>query len=77
MWEWCSSVGFTEAPYPYRADDGREDLERDVVRARRGGAWDYDRWNARCAARLDLYPGDFNNIVGLRVVFPGSPPAES
>jgi len=71
--EWCSSV---RAEYPYRADDGREDLERDTVRALRGGSWGTERRFARCASRFGLDPGSFGTTVGLRVVFPGSrPPA--
>jgi formylglycine-generating enzyme required for sulfatase activity len=75
--EWCTSVGYTEAPYPYRADDGREDLERDAVRALRGGSWYYGRGDVRCACRRDSRPDNFLDDVGFRVVFPGSPPAES
>jgi formylglycine-generating enzyme required for sulfatase activity len=73
VWEWCSSAGYTEAPYPYRADDGREDLERDVVRALRGGSWGDDQRDCRCAYRVDNHPDVFSDGVGFRVVFPGSP----
>jgi len=72
VWEWCSSVGYAEAAYPYRADDGREDLERDVVRALRGGSWHLSRRDARCAVRDNYNPGLFNGNVGFRVVFPGA-----
>jgi formylglycine-generating enzyme required for sulfatase activity len=72
VWEWCSSVGFSEAPYPYRGEDGREDVERDVVRALRGGAWLNDRRDARCAVRNDNDPDYFTFNIGFRVVFPGS-----
>jgi formylglycine-generating enzyme required for sulfatase activity/energy-coupling factor transporter ATP-binding protein EcfA2 len=75
--EWCSSVGFMEAPYPYRADDGREDLERDAFRAVRGGSWSLSRRDARCACRVGLHPGTFDIDSGFRVVFPGSPPSDS
>jgi len=37
QWEWASSL---YRPYPYRADDGREDAESDGVRATRGGGHD-------------------------------------
>jgi iron(II)-dependent oxidoreductase len=36
-WEWVSSA---YVPYPYDANDGREDLSRDTVRGTRGGGHD-------------------------------------
>jgi formylglycine-generating enzyme required for sulfatase activity len=36
-WEWVSSA---YRPYPYRADDGREDPDADAVRGTRGGGHD-------------------------------------
>lgn len=86
VWEWCSSVGYGEAPYPYRADDGREDLERNAVRARRGGSWGSSLMSARCAYRGDTYPDNFfYSNVGFRVALssppiskdPGNPPLQS
>jgi formylglycine-generating enzyme required for sulfatase activity len=76
VWEWCSSIGFNDAPYPYRANDGREDLEREAFRALRGGSWDSDRAYCRCAYRNVLRPVDFDNGIGFRVVFPGSWPSD-
>jgi len=76
VWQWCSSVGVTAAGYPYRPDDGREDLERDAFRALRGGSWGEGRRNARCASRLVPSPDLFYFSVGFRVVFPGSPPSD-
>jgi formylglycine-generating enzyme required for sulfatase activity len=72
VWEWCSSVGYSEALYPYRADDGREDLDHDVVRALRGGSWNDDRGVACCACRNYGVPVIFYYSIGFRVVFPGS-----
>lgn len=47
-WEWTSS---TFTPYPYEANDGREDPEKSVLRVLRGGAWsfpaDYSRTQHR------------------------------
>jgi len=77
VWEWCSSAGYAEARYPYQAGDGREDLERDAVRALRGGSWLDFRRNARCASRFALGPVVYVDYVGFRVVFPGSPPSAS
>jgi iron(II)-dependent oxidoreductase len=37
VWQWVSSA---YRPYPWRADDGRENPEADVVRATRGGGHD-------------------------------------
>ena len=37
VWQWVASA---YRPYPWRADDGREDPEADVVRATRGGGHD-------------------------------------
>ena len=55
-WEWVSSLYL---PYPYRADDGREDLEVDGTRALRGGSWINARDRARTRYRLPPFPGDF------------------
>jgi len=38
IWHWVSSA---YRPYPYRADDGREDDDADIVRATRGGGHDW------------------------------------
>ncbi|MEZ4668694.1 MAG: SUMF1/EgtB/PvdO family nonheme iron enzyme [Anaerolineae bacterium] len=58
VWEWVSTIYDTDEranafPYPYRADDGREDMERtDVVRVLRGGGWRDNNTNLRAAARF-------------------------
>jgi formylglycine-generating enzyme required for sulfatase activity len=51
VWEWTGSL---HSPYPYKAEDGREDLERDGSRVLRGGSFYYDEGYARCSYR-DLY----------------------
>ncbi len=56
VWEWCSSI---HRPYPYCADDGREDLEADGTRSLRGGSWINGRDRARTTYRLPPFPGDF------------------
>jgi formylglycine-generating enzyme required for sulfatase activity len=55
-WEWVSSIF---SPYPYRPDDGREDVEAQGTRALRGGSWINERDRARVAYRLPPFPGDF------------------
>ena len=76
VYEWCSSVGYTEAKYPYRSDDGRENLEGEAVRALRGGYWNSESRDARCASRYDFHPDGFDDSFGFRVVLPGSQPSE-
>jgi len=74
-WEWCSSK---HQPYPYRADDGREDLEDlGSPRVFRGGAWhslggSYSTFYCRSAGRGSSRPtycrghgGSFRVCVSL------------
>ncbi len=64
VWEWCSSIF---ADYPYRANDGREDLAAEGWRALRGGSWlDYE-WGARAARRLSGQPDYASRNTGFRV----------
>jgi formylglycine-generating enzyme required for sulfatase activity len=67
VWEWCSSK---YAPYRYKPDDGREDLEGGDTRILRGGSW-YDSSPAgvcRCGARDGFYPRYGNYHWGFRCV---------
>ena len=67
VWEWTRS---RYAPYPYRSDDGREPAQPkagDLVVVR-GGAFYYDRVDARCAYRLRSRPGNRYYGLGFRVV---------
>jgi formylglycine-generating enzyme required for sulfatase activity len=70
VWEWTTSLFES---YPYRAGDGREDPETAGRRVLRGGAWGGNRGHARCAVRIVNVPVDFDDNIGFRVVFPGSP----
>ena len=62
VWEWCHSL---YKPYPYIADDGREDENASGSHVQRGGAYWNDRSSARCAVRLD--GGIFSVYYGFRV----------
>ncbi|MCP4284327.1 MAG: formylglycine-generating enzyme family protein, partial [Gammaproteobacteria bacterium] len=65
VWEWEQSKS---ADYPYQADDGRENLSGTNVRVLRGGSWGNDHeLDARCAARIRLYPSDRVSGWGCRV----------
>jgi len=71
-WEWCSSLwgDDPEKPsfgYPYRADDGRENLEAGGLRILRGGSYANNPGVVRCACRLRLNPGHGFDYSGFRV----------
>ncbi len=63
VWEWCSSL---YKSYPYRGDDGREDLKASGSRVLRGGAWRYNSYSARAAFRDAVGPSYFGGNVGFR-----------
>jgi len=66
VWEWTRSL---YQPYPYVAEDGREDPEAEGYRVLRGGSWSNNRRNARCAYRFRNVPVDVFLInIGVRVV---------
>jgi formylglycine-generating enzyme required for sulfatase activity len=65
VWEWTHSL---YKAYPYQRDDGREGLQASGDRVLRGGSFNNDRSNARCAVRNWLNPGDFSDFIGFRVV---------
>jgi len=55
--------------YPYKSDDGREDiLARDVKRVLRGGSWLNLRVDARAVARYGSVPAARDLNIGVRVV---------
>jgi formylglycine-generating enzyme required for sulfatase activity len=71
VWEWTSSL---YKPYPYRAEDGREDPSGEGRRCLRGGAWAYFAIDARSARRDDSSPVNASDYVGFRcVVVPHAP----
>jgi formylglycine-generating enzyme required for sulfatase activity len=65
-WEWCSSL---YKPYPYRRNDGRENLRAEGDRVLRGMVHRYARRiiNARCAARGNFEPDSDGRLGGFRV----------
>jgi formylglycine-generating enzyme required for sulfatase activity len=68
VWEWCSSL---YKPYPYRADDGREDLTITGDRVLRGGSWFNSHDFAAAPFRLISLPVIRNVNYGFRVVVVG------
>jgi formylglycine-generating enzyme required for sulfatase activity len=69
VWEWCQNL---YQPYPYRASDGREDLDAQDPRVLRGGAFHYDEGGVRCAYRHLYDPNYWLDFIGFRlVVAPG------
>lgn len=65
VWEWCQSK---YQPYPYKADDGREDLQGNNVRVMRGGSWENTAASCRSAYRRRVIP-DVRS-VGFRIILP-------
>jgi len=75
VWEWTSSLwgkdwGKPDFKYPYRPDDGRENLEAgdEVLRVLRGGSWISSRLSARCSYRGRSIPYSRYGSFGFRVV---------
>jgi len=64
VWEWTSSL-YRE--YPYRADDGREDVDSPDVRVLRGGAFNNDAGFARVSYRSRNYPDLHLWNLGIRL----------
>ncbi len=63
VWEWTSSL---YAPYPYQAEDGREDPAAHGRRVMRGGSWyDLDQL-LRCANRGAFNPTPWLAGIGFR-----------
>ncbi|MBI3945181.1 MAG: SUMF1/EgtB/PvdO family nonheme iron enzyme [Armatimonadetes bacterium] len=64
VWEWCGSV---YKPYPYRADDGREDPNDNSMRVFRGASFgNVGRGNLRAAIRNRFDRGLSLDYVGFR-----------
>jgi len=65
VWEWCSSM---YKPYPYKADDGRENLTLDSERVLRGGSYFNIGWDIRPTSRFndDFDSAVYNLVFGFR-----------
>jgi formylglycine-generating enzyme required for sulfatase activity len=68
IWEWCSGVGYRQAPYPFKLKPYENDLDAPRrYRAIRGGSWnDFDQ-SARTAFRDYASLVDRNSSIGFRV----------
>ena len=64
VWEWTASL---DLPYPYAADDGREDPRAPGRRILRGGCYANPHGFARCACRFRLLPTVRNPFMGFRL----------
>jgi formylglycine-generating enzyme required for sulfatase activity len=64
VWEWCQSK---YESYPYKGDDGREELSGNEPRVLRGGAFYNSRGGARCAYRFSVRPDLRLDLIGFRV----------
>ena len=64
VWEWCSSL---YKPYPYNADDRREDPNKAGSRALRGGSWSGFAFLTRSACRDGLGPSSTDDNIGFRL----------
>ncbi|MGV3523971.1 MAG: SUMF1/EgtB/PvdO family nonheme iron enzyme [Candidatus Sericytochromatia bacterium] len=64
VFEWTQSV---YAPYPYRADDGREDLRSTAPRALRGCSWNHrGSYFTRLSYRFQAEPSTRHSDIGFR-----------
>jgi len=68
VWEWTRSLF---KPYPYQAEDGRENLgvPDSELRVARGGSFLFSAVSLRAAYRDRFFPGSRYNNLGFRVVF--------
>jgi iron(II)-dependent oxidoreductase len=68
-WEWCSSAW---QPYPYKADDGREDLAGGL-KVMRGGCWHFGPFTCRRACRHRHAAHLMYDYAGFRVALHNTP----
>jgi formylglycine-generating enzyme required for sulfatase activity len=65
VWEWTQSL---LKDYPYKLDDGREDIKASGYRVLRGGSFGSNLGDCRCAYRYGVSPDFLLRRVGFRVV---------
>ncbi len=69
--EWVSSI---HKDYPYRSQDGREDLSnQNANRVLRGGSWLWDYEAAQCTHRRSGHPESFAQDIGFRCAKSSAP----
>lgn len=64
VWEWTNSL---LRPYPYHPGDGRERVTAPGSRVVRGGSYNHDLRQIRCAARDGMSPAVRDVYIGFRV----------
>jgi formylglycine-generating enzyme required for sulfatase activity len=64
VWEWTASA---LRPYPYVAEDGREDGASLEPRVVRGGSFIHGPHELRCSYRHGMLPGAVDHYVGFRL----------
>jgi formylglycine-generating enzyme required for sulfatase activity len=69
VWEWTRSL---YRDYPYNRIDWREELEAGDLQVQRGGSFNYDGADARCASRNNLHPNNRSRRDGFRCISPVS-----
>ncbi|MEA3337259.1 MAG: SUMF1/EgtB/PvdO family nonheme iron enzyme [Chloroflexota bacterium] len=67
VWEWTRSA-YEPYPFEVRPADGSDEETVAALRVLRGGSWNNEIHNARCAVRNRNIPTNMNNNSGLRVV---------
>ena len=70
VWEWCSTRWgrnwqHLDYPYPYDANDGREDLAGSHARVMRGGSWFDTLQEAHPSKRARYLPGSRGSNIGF------------
>lgn len=66
--KWGRNWQELEFQYPYRADDGREDVEGSAARVMRGGSWFNPYYEANVSNRARFLPGSRGSNIGFRIV---------